>query len=291
MRLGIAIDSSKCMACYCCVTACKDEHCAFASALSAPQPMMGQFWINLSEWERGDNSRRIKTATVPTLCSHCQDPECMKAARDGAVYKRPDGIVIIDPVKAKGQKQIVDACPIGAIFWNEELQLPQKCTMCAELLDDPDYLSYLSDSKLKVPRCVEACPNQALKFGDLDDPESGISKLIADKNNRVTQLEKLEGKETNVIHLNIPTVFLAGTVYLPKEKEEVCVGATVELSCKETGEKWKTQTNYFGDWEVEWLPKNKSIDIKISFTGYKPVTYTAVTDADHYVDMTYLEKK
>jgi Fe-S-cluster-containing dehydrogenase component len=288
MRLGIAIDSSMCMSCYCCYTACKDEHCGYASTLSAKQPMMGQFWMNIREWERGDNSRRIKTATVSTPCSHCQDPACMKSAKDGAVYKRPDGIVIIDPVKSKGQKAIVDACPIGAIFWNEELNIPQKCTMCAELLDDPNYLSYLGDAKFKVPRCVEACPNKALVFGDLDDPESDISKKIASC--RVTQLEELEGQTTNVVHLNIPTVFLAGTVYYPKEDEEVCIGAKVKLICHETGETFKAVTNYFGDWECEWLPKNKNFEIKITMKGYKPVTYTALTDVDHYLGMTYLEK-
>jgi ferredoxin len=211
----------------------------------------------------------------------------MKAAKDGAVYKRPDGIVIIDPEKAKGQKQIVDACPIGAIYWNEEYQLPQKCTMCAELLDDPDYMSYLPAS-LKVPRCVEVCPNQALIFGDLDDPESEISKAIAA--NRLTQLEPLEGQETNVVHLNIPTVFLAGTIYYPKEMEEVCIGANVKLTCRETGETYEMVTNYFGDWEFEWLPKKKNFDIEITMDGYKPVTDTAFTDVDHYVGMTYLEK-
>jgi NAD-dependent dihydropyrimidine dehydrogenase PreA subunit len=212
----------------------------------------------------------------------------MKAAKDGAVYKRPDGIVIIDPVKSKGQKAIVDACPINAVYWNEELQIPQKCTMCAELLDDPNYLSYLGDAKFKVPRCVEASPNNAMMFGDLDDPNSDISKFIAA--NKVTQLEALEGQETNVVHLNIPTVFLAGTVYYPKELDEVCIGAKVKLTCSETGESWETKTNYFGDWEVEWLPKKKNIDIEITFAGYKPVTYKAFTDADQYVGQPYLEK-
>jgi hypothetical protein len=121
----------------------------------------------------------------------------------------------------------------------------------------------------------------------LDDPGSDISKLIAE--NRVTQLEPLAGQETSVVHLNIPTVFLAGTVYYPRQLEEVCVGARVRLTCRETGETWESATNYFGDWEVEWLPKNKSIDIEIAFDGYKPARYTAFTDSDHYVGMTYLE--
>jgi NAD-dependent dihydropyrimidine dehydrogenase PreA subunit len=210
----------------------------------------------------------------------------MKAAKGGAVYKRPDGIVIIDPEKSKGQKDIVAACPINAVFWNEELDIPQKCTMCAELLDDPEYLAYLGDPALKKPRCVEACPNKALIFGDLDDPDSEISHLVASERN--TQLEPLAGQESNVKYLNVPAVYLAGTVYQPKELDEVLIGAKVKLACKETGEMWETETNYFGDWEVEWLPKNKNIEINIEAPGYKAATYAAYTDADHYVDMTYL---
>ena len=94
MKPGIAVNAARCMACYACFMACKDEHCGWASKLSAPQPHMGQFWMNIVEWERGDNERRIKTATVPTPCSHCAKPACMAAAKDGAVYKREDGIVI-----------------------------------------------------------------------------------------------------------------------------------------------------------------------------------------------------
>lgn len=281
MRYGIAIDSKRCMACYACFMACKDEHCGWASKLSAPQPHMGQYWMNIQEWERGDNERRIKTATVPMPCSHCQNPACQAAATvDGAVYKRPDGIVIIDPEKAKGQKQIVDACPIGAIYWNEELQLPQKCTMCAELLDDPEYPG-------KEPRCVEACPNEALIFGDLDDPESQISKRIAA--GKVTQLKELQGIETNVVHLNVPTAFLAGTVFYPAELDEVCIGAHVKATC-ECGTVYEMETNWAGDWEFEDLPLDKTFTIEITMDGYKPVTYTVKTDTDHYVAETYLEK-
>lgn len=284
MKYGIAIDSARCMACYACFMACKDEHCGWATPVSAPQPHLGQYWMNIVEWERGDSERRIKTATVPTPCSHCQNPACMAAATDGAVYKRDDGIVIIDPEKAKGQKQIVDACPIGAIYWNEELQLPQKCTMCAHLLDDPEYPG-------KEPRCVEACPNEALYFGDLDDPDSAISRKIAA--GKVTQLEALEGQETNVVHLNVPTAFLAGTVYLPKEEEEVCIGARVKVTC-ECGAVYEVETNYFGDWEVEDLPRDKKFTVEITKDGFEPVTIETATGtgtkADHYVGITYLER-
>lgn len=284
MRLGMAVDSRLCMACYCCFTACKDEHCGYDSELSVSQPMMGQFWMDIREWERGDDSRRVKSATVPTPCSHCQDPECMNAAKDGAVYKRPDGIVIIDPEKAEGQKDIVDACPIGAVYWNENLNIPQKCTMCAELLDDPNYLAYLDDPKLKIPRCVEACPNNALKFGDLDDPDSEVSKLI--KNNKITQLQPLKDQDTNVVHLNIPSVFLAGTVYLPDD--EVAIGAKISLK-SDNGQVLTGETNYFGDWEFEDLPRDQNYSITIEFPGYRTVCYNACSDTDHYVAVTTME--
>ena len=102
-RPGIAINAKRCMACYACFMACKDEHCGWDTALSKAEPEMGQYWMNIVEWERGDNERHIKTATVPTPCAHCADPACVKAAKDGGAYKRPDGIVIIDPEKAVGQ--------------------------------------------------------------------------------------------------------------------------------------------------------------------------------------------
>ena len=275
---GIAIDSARCMACYACFMACKDEHCGWDTALSKSQPELGQYWMNIVEWERGDHPRRVKTATVPAPCNHCDDPACMAAAKDGAVYKREDGIVIIDPEKAVGQKAIADACPMGAVYWNEELSLPQKCTMCAELLDDPDYPGF-------EPRCVEACPNQALVFGDLADPESRISRLIAA--NKVTPWKGLAG---SVVHLNIPQRFLAGTVAYPKELEEVCIGAKVKIVCTETGETRETETNWAGDYEFEDLPEGKTWTVEITFPGFRPAVYEGErTDRDHYVGITYLE--
>lgn len=282
MRYGIAINSARCMACYACFMACKDEHCGWDTALSKAQPHMGQYWMNIVEWERGDSERRIKTATVPTPCSHCDNPACMAAAKDGAVYKRPDGVVIIDPEKAVGQKAIADACPVHAVYWNEELQLPQKCTMCAELLDDPEYPG-------KEPRCVEACPNQALIFGDLDDPDSEINKVIAA--NKVTQLECLGDMGSSVVHLNIPSRFLAGTVCQAEAEDEVIIGAKVTVTCEECGKTFKTETNWAGDWEIEDLPKNKSFTVDIAAEGYKPAHYTGEsTEHDHYVGITLLEK-
>jgi Fe-S-cluster-containing dehydrogenase component len=258
--------------------ACKDEHCGFDTTVSKAQPHTGQFWIYINERERGDDSRKVKTASVATPCAHCRDAACEKAAEGGAVYTRPDGIVIIDPEKSKGQKQIADACPIGAVYWNEELGIPQKCTMCAHLIDE----GYAE------PRCVEACPNGALFFGDLDDPESRISKKI--DAGKVTPLEGLEGVRTNVVHLNIPTVFFAGSVYLKADEaggEETADGAAVTL--RKTGDKdvdaavIAKKTNSFGDFEFEDLEKEALYELRIEYPGYEKVTLTRKADADHYL--------
>jgi len=275
-RYGIAVNTENCMECYNCFMACKDEHCGFATTVSAPQPHTDHSWIRVTSIERGNDTRKIKTSNVTVMCAHCRNAPCEKAAKNGAVYTRSDGIVIIDPEKAKGQKEIVSSCPIGIIRWNEELEAPQKCTMCAHLLDEG----------FAKPRCVEACPNEVLYFGDLDDPDSEINKVI--NSGRLTKLIGLEGIETAVTHLNIPTVFLAGSVYLPDD--EAAEGATVRLTLKKTGESQTVLTNYFGDWEIENLVKNEDYEITISFDGYLTAKLEEKTDIDRFVGETILLK-
>jgi len=132
----LVIDVEKCENCNNCFLSCKDEHVDNDwPGYSAPQPNRGQKWINIHGKERGQYPF-IDVAYLPVPCMHCANAPCIKAAKDGAIYKRPDGIIIIDPVKAKGQKKVINACPYGAIWWNEELEAPQKCTFCAHLLDD-----------------------------------------------------------------------------------------------------------------------------------------------------------
>ena len=87
-------------------------------------------------------------------------------ARSKAIYKREDGLVIIDPVKCTGCKNCVDACPYGVIYFNDGLNIAQKCTGCAHLLD----------SGWKEPRCVDACPTLALKFMEESEAKEYIKK-------------------------------------------------------------------------------------------------------------------
>ncbi len=119
------------------------------------------------EWGKAaDASTQVRY--IPQPCMQCDDPPCVKASTGGAMYKRPDGIVIIDPVKSKGQKQVVAACPYGRIYWNDQLQIPQKCTLCAHRLD------------LGLqPACVNACPTQIMTVADETTLASTISTMKA----------------------------------------------------------------------------------------------------------------
>jgi Fe-S-cluster-containing dehydrogenase component len=114
-----------------CALAAKDEHVGNDfPGYSAPHAALGNSVIKI----RGSGGM-VDAAYLPTKCNHCDRAPCLKAGADGSVRKRADGIVIIDPVKAKGRRNLVEACPYGAIVWNEEQQLPQTWIFDAHLLD------------------------------------------------------------------------------------------------------------------------------------------------------------
>ena len=106
------------------------------------------------------------------------------------------------------------------IFWNEELQIPQKCTMCAHRLDEGD----------KEPRCVEACPNLAMTFGDLDDPNSDIAKLVASGKTEAFHPEH----ETSplVTYIDLPKRFITGEVVRKDVPGECAQGVLLTLEEK-----------------------------------------------------------
>ena len=260
-RYGMVIDVAHCIGCYNCFIACKDEHYGNDHRpYAAPQPLTGQTWMNVIEIQRGQFPK-VKVDYVAIPCMHCENAPCVAAATDGAIYQREDGIVIIDPHKAKGQKELVSRCPYRVIFWNEDEQLPQKCTLCAHLLD----------AGWREPRCVEACPTGALVFGDLDDPGSAISELLACKPTEVLHPEF--GLKEKVRYIGLPKSFIAGCVVLG-DTDECAKGATVTLEeidadGKSTGVRQTKLTDSFGDFEFEGLRANTRYKVTVSAAGYK----------------------
>lgn len=240
---------AKCNGCHNCQIVCKDEHVDNEwMPYAMPQPDTGQFWCKVEE-EVSGKVPHVRVNYLPVQCNHCDDAPCMKG--HSAVKKRDDGLVIIDPVESKGQRDIVDSCPYGHIYWNEELEIPQKCTGCAHLLDDG----------WEVPRCVDACCTGALRFGEESD--------FADELKDAEVLGEEFSTAPRVYYLNKPKRFVAATV-VDVDADEVVEGATAMLQRVSDDEVVQTgETDDFGD---------------IWFENVAPDTYRLWLKKDGYLD-------
>jgi Fe-S-cluster-containing dehydrogenase component len=256
-KWNLIIDVAKCHDCNNCFLACKDEYVGNDwPPYSVGQPWHGQRWMNIMRKERGQYPL-VDVAYRPTPCMHCDKPRCLEAAGNGAIYKRDDGIVVVDPDKAKGQKDLVEACPYGSLWWNEEKQVAQKCTFCVHLLENG----------WEVPRCVQACPTCALRVVKVEDAEmDGIRKAEG--------LEVLNPElNTNprVYYRNLyrfAKCFIAGSVALA-DKDECGDGAVVTLANLATGATATTRANNYGDFKFDNLDENSgAYSIRVECAGY-----------------------
>jgi Fe-S-cluster-containing dehydrogenase component len=265
-KYGMVIDVNKCNGCHNCFLSCRDEYAGNDYLpYSAAQPLHGQYWMQIGEKERGSYPK-VKLSYIPLPCLHCGDAPCIKAASNGAVYRRADGIVLIDPEKALSKKEIVNSCPHRVIFWNEEKNIPQKCTLCAHLLEEG----------YKQPRCAEACPTGALTFGDLDDPESDIVRLL--NGTKTEELEPAYKLKPKVVYVGLPKRFIAGEVVLSNQRDECAEGVKVTLI--EGNESKILETDNYGDFEFEGLTANSSYTIRVEHEGYVSQEMTVQTRLD-----------
>ncbi len=210
--------------------------------------------MNILRHEKGDYPL-VEVAYLPKPCQHCKNPPCLLASRNGAVTVRPDGIVLINPDKVVGQKQLVDACPYGAIFWNETDQSPQKCTLCAHLLDDG----------WKEPRCVQVCPTNAMQIFKLGEKE--WEQLI--KTDELTAYLPEQGTRPRILYKNLKRFthgFIAGSVALADTDE--CADNVQILLMDDQGRKLaETRTNNYGDFKLHGLEEKPSrffVEIRIA---------------------------
>ena len=253
---GMIIDVDRCTGCYNCFLACRDEHAGNDHRpIASSQPESGHKWIDVLEHERG-KFPRVRVDHVPLPCQQCNDAPCVTRSPDGAVYRRKDGIVVIDPEKAKGHPQIVSSCPYRAIHWNAQEAIAQKCTFCAHLLDQG----------WKEPRCVEACPTEALVFGDLDDPTSGISRRL--KNETTEELHPEFGLRPAVRYLGLPKRFVSGEIAFADRLTEPAAGVRVSLH---DGTKSRDDTtDAYGEFAFEALEAEAGYRLRIAAPGYRP---------------------
>ena len=242
-KWNLVIDVDNCTNCNMCVLAVADEYVDNDwPGYSAAMPKHGHRWINIERKERGA-APMVDVAFVPTMCQHCDDAPCIKAAKNGAVTKREDGIVLIDPVKAKGQKQIVDACPYGAVWWNEEKQIPQAWTFDAHLLDQG----------WKEPRAAQVCPTAAIRSFKIEDGE--MAQLVKDE--ALSVLHPEHGTRPRVWYKNLhryTEAFVGGTVARRVDGLTDCVeGVKVRLT-KDGRTVAETTSDAFGDFKIDRLP-------------------------------------
>ena len=175
-RYGMVIDLKFCIGCNSCTMACKAAH--------GTQP--GVFWNKVLEKESGKYPN-VTRLFIPILCNHCQKPLCETVCPTGATHKNEDGLVLVDYDNCIGCKACITACPYEARtyidkerFYFPDTPIPynvnelrgyegivQKCNFCVDRLE-----------RGENPACVEVCPTSCRIFGDLDDPESEISRLI-----------------------------------------------------------------------------------------------------------------
>ena len=157
-RLGMAIDLALCIGCNACAVACKMENGVG----------LGHFNTWVESWDV-DRDGDVRRASVPKLCNHCANPACVSVCPTGASYVDADGSVQIDAGKCIGCKYCMAACPYGVRYLVEETGDVHKCTFC-----------HHRSSNGLLPACVGTCVTKARVFGDLNDPDSDVSKLLAE---------------------------------------------------------------------------------------------------------------
>ena len=244
-KWNMIIDVAECTNCQLCTLSAMDEYVGNAwPGYAAPMPKHGHRWIDILQKERGQVPM-IDIAYVPTMCNHCDNAPCMKADKTGAIKKRADGIVIVDPEKAKGQKHLVEACPYGHIWWNEELQLPQTWPFDAHLLDQG----------WQQTRGQQSCPTGAMRSIKVEDAE--MARMAREEGLEVMKPEL--ATQPRVYYRNLwrySKCFIGGTLANEANGVVDCVeGASLRLMKGGTLVAETVSDNY-GDFKFDRLDEN-----------------------------------
>ena len=180
-KLGLVIDLDTCVGCHACATSCKEWNDVGHTAPMTDYTPYGEdpdgVWFNRVHSYEVRDERGSRTVNFPRSCLHCDNAPCVTVCPTGASFKRSeDGIVLVDMDKCIGCKLCSWACPYGAREYDAAAGVMKKCTLCVDRV----YNGNLPPES-RVPACVAACPTGARSFGDLGDPTSGVSQLVAER--------------------------------------------------------------------------------------------------------------
>ena len=243
----LIIDVALCENCSNCVLAAKDELVGNEfPGYSAPHAAQGGAVIRIERHVRGA-APMVDVAHVPRLCNHCADAPCVKAG-GGAVRQRDDGIVIIDPILAKGRKDLLASCPHDAMVWNEEQQLPQNWFFDAHLLD----------AGAAAPRCVGVCPTQAIEAVKASD-DAMDQRALAEG---LRQLQPELGTRPRVLYRNLhraDRVFCGGSVTARVGSRIDCIEDADAILWHGGREVARARSDAFGDFRFDGLAPHSGV--------------------------------
>ncbi len=183
-KLGLVIDLDTCVGCQACATSCKEWNTQGYSAPLTDEDPYGVnpsgVWLNRVhgyEVEEAGVETSARIVHFPRSCLHCETPACVTVCPTGASYKRAeDGIVLVNPETCIGCKLCSWACPYGAREYDYSIGIMRKCTLCVDRIYNENL-----EPEDRQPACVKACPTGARHFGDLGDPASTVSQLVAER--------------------------------------------------------------------------------------------------------------
>lgn len=178
MKYGFIIDNRKCIGCHACTTACKSEH----------DVAVGVNRTYVKQVEKGEfpNTRRIFSVM---RCNHCTDAPCVEICPVEALFIRKDGIVDFDNNRCIGCKSCMQACPYDALYIDPDTNTAAKCNYCAHRVEVG-----------REPACVSVCPEHAIIAGDMENPNTEISQLLARETVTVRKPEK--GTNPNLFYID-----------------------------------------------------------------------------------------
>jgi len=163
-RYALVIDQERCIGCEACTVACKIENKA------------ATYWIRVETQNAAKKDTPqgrfpdLMMTFLPHLCMHCDEPPCADACPVEAIVKSEDGPVVLEEQKCDGCRACLDACPYDAICFSQEKEVVEKCNFCVHRIEQG-----------LEPFCVVCCEGQAMFFGDLNDPSSQVSMIVADR--------------------------------------------------------------------------------------------------------------
>lgn len=181
---AMVIVTDRCIGCDACYVACKSEWNV--------SPFKEAYRTKVFEVEDEDRFGRPKVSFLPVLCNHCENAPCVCVCPTESSYKRKeDGIVLVDPDLCIGCKACMVACPYNARYYDEDKKTVDKCTFCLPRLE-----------KGLEPACVRTCVGNSRNFGDLNDPNSTVSKILKEATS-VRRLKEKDGLKPNVYYVTM----------------------------------------------------------------------------------------